>query len=184
MLADQEQTERVTKKPQPGACLHCHASAGPTCRRLGLEARGKSLADVGPFDYAWPDVMKGFELMSTMSYTAAHAELFKTPDGTPASDRPAKPAAPQGAAPTTREALAHQVGEAHPVACIDCHDPRSMQLRVTRPGFVRGIAALAQSDDPTPHLPSIERWRKGSRKADYDPNREATRQEMRSFVCG
>jgi nitrite reductase (cytochrome c-552) len=83
-----------------------------------------------------------------------------------------------------REALAHQVGEAHPVACIDCHDPRSMQLRVTRPGFVRGIAALAASDDPTPHLPSIERWRKGSRKDGYDPNRDASRQEMRSFVCG
>ena len=28
---------------------------------------------------------------------------------------------------------------AHPVACIDCHDPGSMQLRVTRPGFLEGI---------------------------------------------
>ena len=27
----------------------------------------------------------------------------------------------------------------HPVACIDCHDPSSMQLRVTRPGFLEGI---------------------------------------------
>src|SRR5688572_11853482 len=27
----------------------------------------------------------------------------------------------------------------HPVACIDCHDPQSMQLRVTRPGFLEGI---------------------------------------------
>src|SRR5688572_30766110 len=27
----------------------------------------------------------------------------------------------------------------HPVACIDCHDPTSMQLRVTRPGFLEGI---------------------------------------------
>jgi nitrite reductase (cytochrome c-552) len=184
MLTDQEQTERVTKKPQPGACLHCHASAGPTWRRLGLESRGKTLADVGPYDYAWPDVMKGFELMSAMTYTNAHAELLKTPDGTPDSERAAAPAAPAGANPTTREALAHQVGQAHPVACIDCHDPRSMQLRVTRPGFVRGIAALAASDDPTPHLPSIERWRKGGRKDAYDPNRDASRQEMRSFVCG
>ena len=32
----------------------------------------------------------------------------------------------------------------HPVACIDCHDPKTMQLRVTRPGFLRGIVALAE----------------------------------------
>ena len=30
----------------------------------------------------------------------------------------------------------------HPVACIDCHDPETMQLRVTRPGFIEGIRAL------------------------------------------
>src|SRR5499427_4701321 len=27
----------------------------------------------------------------------------------------------------------------HPVACIDCHDPQSMQLRVTRPAFILGV---------------------------------------------
>ena len=26
----------------------------------------------------------------------------------------------------------------HPVACIDCHDPQTMQLRVTRPALHRG----------------------------------------------
>ena len=41
MLFDQEVTERVTKRPQSGACLHCHASMIPTYRRLGLEAMGK-----------------------------------------------------------------------------------------------------------------------------------------------
>jgi nitrite reductase (cytochrome c-552) len=29
----------------------------------------------------------------------------------------------------------------HPVACIDCHDPETMQLRVTRPGFIEGMRA-------------------------------------------
>ena len=72
----------------------------------------------------------------------------------------------------------------HPVACIDCHDPQSMQLRVTRPGFLNGIRALAASDAPVPHLPTIEKWRKGDRAQPYDPNLLATRQEMRSFVCG
>ncbi len=56
----------------------------------------------------------------------------------------------------------------HPVACIDCHDPKTMALRVTRPGFLEGIRALKASQ--------------GVR--DYDPNTQATRQEMRSFVCG
>ena len=56
----------------------------------------------------------------------------------------------------------------HPVACIDCHDPASMQLRVTRPGFLEGIKLLKASQGV----------------ADYDVNRDATRQEMRAFVCG
>ena len=30
--------------------------------------------------------------------------------------------------------------EVAPVACIDCHDPRTMQLRVTRPGFLKASA--------------------------------------------
>ena len=49
---------------------------------------------------------------------------------------------------------------------------------------MHGIAALAASSEPTPHLPSIERWRNGDRNTPYDPNAEASRQEMRSFVCG
>lgn len=73
---------------------------------------------------------------------------------------------------------------AHPVTCLDCHDPGSAQLRITRPGFLDGIAAFAASDDPAAHMPSVERWRKGDRKTPYDPNVLATRQEMRSFTCG
>lgn len=72
----------------------------------------------------------------------------------------------------------------HPVTCLDCHDPATMQLRVTRPGFLNGIQRLAESDDEVPHFPSIARWRKGPRNQPYDPNRDASRQEMRSMVCG
>jgi nitrite reductase (cytochrome c-552) len=72
----------------------------------------------------------------------------------------------------------------HPVACLDCHDPKNMALRVTKPAFIRGIAALASGDGPVPHLPSIEKWRKGDRARPYDPNQDASRQEMRSFACG
>ena len=72
----------------------------------------------------------------------------------------------------------------HPITCNDCHDPKTMQLRVTRPGFLTGINVLANSTDAVPHLPSIERWRVEGKKGTYDPNTMASRQEMRSFVCG
>jgi nitrite reductase (cytochrome c-552) len=72
----------------------------------------------------------------------------------------------------------------HPISCGDCHDPDTMQLRVTRPGFLYGIQALAQSEEPLPHLPSIERWRAEGKKGEYEVNTMATRQEMRTFVCG
>ena len=75
-------------------------------------------------------------------------------------------------------------GHAHPVSCVDCHDPKDMALRVTRPGFIRGIRALAESNAPAPAFSSIALWREGKRAAPYDPNVDATRNELRSFVCG
>ncbi len=184
MLQDQESTKRVTEKPQPGACLHCHASIIPTYRRIGLEIEGKTLADNGDYEFNLPAVMAGFTKMSVMSYRDAHAEIAKTPDG-PAGAVPPAPAPKLSAGATTREALAGgQGGNAHPVACVDCHDPRTMEIRVTRPAFILGIQALATSTEPTPHLPSIQRWRDGARAEAYDPNKLASRQEMRSFVCG
>ena len=77
----------------------------------------------------------------------------------------------------------HEMGHGHSVACVDCHDPKSMQLRITRPGFLRGIRALAASGAAVPHLPSVDEWRKGDRARPYDPNADARRGEMRSFVC-
>ena len=71
----------------------------------------------------------------------------------------------------------------HPVSCVDCHDGNNMNLRVSRPAFLTGIRELAKSDYATPHLPSIERWRKEGGSEQYDPNVLATRQEMRSLVC-
>ena len=56
----------------------------------------------------------------------------------------------------------------HPVGCIDCHDPATMQLRVTRPGFIEGMRA----------------WKELQGVKDYDVNKQATRHEMRAFVCG
>ena len=113
MLEDQTFTQRH-QKPQPGTCLHCHASVYVAYKQLGDG-----------------DIFKGFEKMNPMPY---------------------------------REAV--QFVE-HPVTCIDCHDPDTMQLRITRPGFIEGIRAYKA------HL--------GVK--DYDVHTMATRQEMRSFVC-
>jgi nitrite reductase (cytochrome c-552) len=100
-------------------------------------------------------VQKGLEKVGAMDYWPAHELLAKTTGG-----------------------------QVHPVSCVDCHDPRTMELRVTRPGFLAGIQKLAASDAAVPHLPSIERWRRGDRRRPYDPNVDGSRQEMRSFVCG
>jgi nitrite reductase (cytochrome c-552) len=114
------------------------------------------------------DVMKGFELVCAMPLKEARKLVF------------------------------------HPVSCIDCHDPQTLQLRVSRPGFINGIKELAkyvaaelakedtkkpeERNPPLPHLTSIHQWarhwNKGDTKEDYDVNTLATRQELRSFVCG
>jgi nitrite reductase (cytochrome c-552) len=56
----------------------------------------------------------------------------------------------------------------HPVACIDCHDSQTMALRITRPAFIEGLKA----------------WKESQGVKNYDVEKMATRQEMRSFVCG
>src|SRR5215475_110745 len=56
----------------------------------------------------------------------------------------------------------------HPIACIDCHDPNTMQLRISRPAFIEGLRALKASQG----------------MQNFDVNKDATRQEMRSYICG
>lgn len=55
----------------------------------------------------------------------------------------------------------------HPVSCLDCHDSQTMQLRVTRPAFMNGIKAYKATQGVQ----------------NYDVNRDATRQEMRTYAC-
>jgi nitrite reductase (cytochrome c-552) len=55
----------------------------------------------------------------------------------------------------------------HPVACIDCHDAKTMALRITRPAFIEGIAAYKASQG----IPN------------YDVTKMASAQEMRTYVC-
>ena len=192
MLYDQGVTERVTKKSQAGACIHCHASNTVMYRRIGMEAMGQEVTEESlAADFNMPAVIRGFEEVSRMPYDEVLALVMQSPDGTPGENVPAVPQAPIGGftgefkgQPVPEDHPAKTGGEAHPVSCIDCHNPDTMSIRVTRPGFVLGMAALAESDEPTPHLPSVEKWRRGDRAEPYDPNKDGTRQEMRSFVCG
>ena len=134
MLVDQENTERVKQKKQPGACLHCHGAVMSVYRQKG---GGDS----------WEHIEKGFKEVCAMDWNDARKLVT------------------------------------HPVTCVDCHDPKSAELRVTRPAFILGIQALAGGEASVPHLPSVERWRKGNRKNAFDPNKDATRQELRTLVC-
>lgn len=122
MLHDQDHTERIKQRSQPGACLHCHSSVLPLYRYVGDG-----------------DVNAGFRQVNAMSWNEArhmtddHGELLVD----------------------------------HPVSCVDCHDPDTMNLRVTRPAFIEGIRNYKASE-------GID---------DYDVNRDASRHEMRSFTC-
>ncbi len=140
MLSDQEETERVKRFPQPGACLHCHSSVLPAYRAKGREA---GIPDDRPAE----QIRKGFEVVCAMPYPEARPLVT------------------------------------HPVSCVDCHEPESLQLRITRPAFLDGIRALAKSGAAVPHLPSVERWRKNPGSGEYEPNAMASRQELRSLVC-
>jgi nitrite reductase (cytochrome c-552) len=120
-LFDQEETERH-QRPQPGACLHCHASVMPAYRHVG-----------------GGDLMAGFAAVSAMPFAQARALTDA-----------------HGAALIN-----------HPVSCVDCHDPQTTELRVTRPAFIEAITRLKAAQ--------------GVRN--YNVNRDATRQEMRTFAC-
>lgn len=113
MLDDQTYTGRQAR-PQPGACLNCHASTYLAHKKAGEG-----------------DLLKGFEKVNALPFAEARK-------------------------------LVH-----HPITCIDCHDPQTLALRITRPAFSEGIRALKASQGVK----------------DYDVNRMATRQEMRSYVC-
>jgi nitrite reductase (cytochrome c-552) len=55
----------------------------------------------------------------------------------------------------------------HPVSCIDCHHPQTMQLRLTRPAFIEGLKKLKTSQG----------------LVHFDVDKDITHNEMRSFVC-
>ncbi len=114
MLEDQIFTGRQQAAPQPGTCLHCHASVYVPYKKAGDG-----------------DLMAGFEKLNPLPYAEARTHVT------------------------------------HPITCIDCHDAVTMQLRITRPGFIEGIAQAKAAEGFSA----------------YDVNRDASHQEMRTYVC-
>ena len=154
MLHDQEVTKRNVPQEAKQSGNCLHCHAS-----IMPLYRSKGSAAL-PNGTAEEQIQKGLEIVGSMNYWDAHKDL--------------------GAL----SKVEGKVGKPHPVSCVDCHQPSTMELRVTRPGFITGIQELAKSDVPTPHLPSIERWRKGPRTTPYNPNVDGTRQELRSYTCG
>ena len=97
---DQENTQRVVVREQPGACINCHAAEAPGL----IEEMGWEEFNHTPFNDLVDDLHFG-------------------------------------------------------TSCSDCHDPETMELRITRPALIEGLAA--RGVDVT----------------------QATRQEMRTYVC-
>jgi len=100
MQIDQENTQRVKVKEQPGACINCHSANAP-----GLIAE------------------MGWEAFNHTPYNDLVGRL--------------------------------EMGS----SCADCHDPETMDLRITRPAFINAMSE--RGIDVT----------------------QATRQEMRTYVC-
>ena len=111
------------------------------------------------------DVMKGFEKVCAMPLKDAR-KLVDAPGRLHRLPRPADDAAAR-----------------HPARLPQRHPGAGQARRANWPG-----GRKAETQPPLPHLPSIEQWarhwNKGDRKQEYDANALATRQEMRSFVCG
>jgi nitrite reductase (cytochrome c-552) len=185
MLYDQVVTERVNQRQQAGACLHCHASMTVLYRKTGLEAMGLPADDEAlAADFNQEAVVKGFEILSREPYHKVLGMLAEMPDGTPEPSEKPFESPPVGGFSGKEIPEGHiALDDVHPVSCIDCHDPETMALRITRPGFLQGIADLAAGQGVASAFPSIEKWRRGDREEPYDPNRFASRQEMRSFSC-
>lgn len=147
-----------------------------TTSRIDGETRAKHMWQGYAFavDYTEP---RGHEwALIDQMYTKRTQEPFKQP-GTCLNCHASMPEVwdelgngDQRAGFDAMNALTYQEGVTHAkssIACIDCHDPNTMELRITRIAFMDGIKEAKAAEGI----------------ADYDVNRDATNQEMRTYVC-
>jgi len=155
--------------------------------RGGLEARRSSMGSTAHSADEDPRLARmwaGYPFAGESQFPQGHAHSLSATDslGQPApsacltchgSAYAELKRAGRGDAARGADALAADTYEAarrrvrHPVACLDCHEPSSMRLRVTRPAFIDGLRR--------------ERAMAGTRG--FDVNRDASQREMRTYVC-
>ena len=158
MAIDQRDTLRVSGPPkaQPGACMNCHVSLPGLLSILG-NGTSDNPVPITSYSPGDPNMEAAFDALNTMKYLA--------PD--PSDDTKVTISKTDPDGPTGLYGYAKANGMEQPIGCIDCHDPVTMQLRVTRPALINALAA--------------EKAAQGI--ANYDVNRDATTQEMRTYVC-
>jgi len=158
MQIDQRDTLRVSAPPkaQPGACMNCHVSMPGLLSILGNGTPDKPV-QITNYTANDPNLKAAWDAFNTMKYLA--------PD--PSDDTKATISKTDPDGPTGLYGFAKANNQDQPVGCVDCHDPATMQLRVTRPALINGLAALKASEGI----------------ANYDVNKDATTQEMRTYVC-
>ncbi|MDR0488636.1 MAG: ammonia-forming cytochrome c nitrite reductase subunit c552 [Propionibacteriaceae bacterium] len=156
MLEDQLTTKRVTERNQPGACIHCHAST------VQMWAAASTAGPNASFNET---MNSGFVALNSIPYDCEATSV--TPEWQAAQK--------EGKDCTDIEADMESMIKKHsmdqvngdPIGCVDCHDPATMKLRISRPGLINSFAE----------------YKAGQGIANYDVNKDATNNELRALVC-
>ena len=159
MLEDQLTTKRTTERNQPGACIHCHAST------VQMWTNASTAGDNAGFNET---MISGFTALNSIPYDCEATSV------TPAWQE----AQPEGKnckdinqdMESTIKMNSVDTVNGDPLGCIDCHDPDTMKLRISRPGLINAMKDLKA----LPEYGGIQ---------NFDVNKDATTQELRALVC-
>ena len=149
MLDDQKTTLRVLERPQPGACVNCHASLVAVYTEYSKAGANATFEET---------MQSGFEQLNNIPYNC---------NMTTAKDDCETAAAAMGTGDPSGVIGDMATKVTQPLGCVDCHDPATMELRVSRPALLNSYAA----------------YKEGKGVTGYQVNRDATTQEMRALVC-
>ncbi|MCL1923801.1 MAG: ammonia-forming cytochrome c nitrite reductase subunit c552 [Propionibacteriaceae bacterium] len=149
MLTDQMNTLRVLERDQPGACIHCHASTVHMWEANSTAGEGANFNE---------KMQSGFANLNPIPYNCESTAIAAKQEVDPTYCADIE-------ADMESMIKKHSVDTVNgdPIGCIDCHDPETMKLRISRPGLINGMKDL-----------------KGEK---YDVNKDATTQELRALVC-
>ncbi|MCL1838770.1 MAG: ammonia-forming cytochrome c nitrite reductase subunit c552 [Propionibacteriaceae bacterium] len=156
MLEDQITTKRSNERNQPGACIHCHAS------NVALWAEHSTAGPNASFNETMDS---GFKALNAIPYNCQATSVTPEWKATQPADRNCDDVTKDMVSYVKMASVDKTNGD--PIGCIDCHDPETMKLRISRPGLIN----------------SMEMMKAEEGNANYDVNKDATTQEMRALVC-